>query len=309
MKTKVKGWTPEEIKSLIGKKFVITGATSGAGYEATRILLAKGAEVIMLNRNEKKSLNTINMLQNEFGNDVKVSFIQMDLAQLDSVRNAARKLRHQVDQIDALLCNAAIAQVAKQEITIDGFESQLGVNHYGHFLLTGLVFDIIEKSQGRIVIVGSNGYRMGEKRIKFEDMNFNENYSPWNSYAQSKLAQMMFGFELQRRIEKTNKNIQVYVCHPGASRTNLLQDTANKLQKSVWAVMSIFAQSAEKGSWPEVMCATSNNLQSAKYYGPTRFDMVGPVGESKLEEFALDEVMAQKLWKVSEEATKFNWEI
>jgi NAD(P)-dependent dehydrogenase (short-subunit alcohol dehydrogenase family) len=304
-----KGWTPEQLDSLLGKTYVITGATSGAGFEATRILLSKGAKVVMLNRNSKKSKLTISMLKEEFGNDVKASFINMDLASLSSVREAASIIIDEVPYIDALMCNAAIAQVATQKFTQDGFESQLGVNHLGHFLLCGLLFERIEESKGRIVVVGSNGYKMGEKRIKFEDFNFDEKYTPWASYAQSKLGQMMFAYELQRRIKKLNKKVQVQVCHPGASRTNLIQDTAGPIQKRLWAVLSIFAQSAERGAWPEVMCATEDNLEDARYYGPTRFEMVGPVGECKLHDCALDKVMAVKLWELSEEKTGFKWSL
>jgi len=265
--------------------------------------------VVMMNRNADKSSAAIATLKQEFGSDADVTFVRMDLAVLDSVRKAAAELLEKVPQINALICNAAIAQVAKQEITVDGFESQLGVNHFGHFLLCGLLFERIEASAGRIVVVGSNGYKMGLKRIKFEDINFDKNYTPWASYAQSKLAQMVFAYELQRRIKVANKSVQVQVCHPGASRTNLLQDTANAFQKTLWSVLSIFAQSAEKGSWSEVMCATEEGLQSEKYYGPTRFEMVGPVGECPLEEFVLNQEEAAKLWTISEQKTSLNWSL
>jgi len=303
------GWTPQRIGSLAGKTYVITGTSSGAGLEATRVFLSKGASVVMLNRNAEKSAAVIADLQQEFGSDAPVTFIQLDLASLDSVRQAAAEVLAQVPQIDALICNAAIAQVATQQITVDGFESQLGVNHFGHFLLCGLLFERIEASNGRIVVVGSNGYRMGGKRIQFEDLNFDKDYSPWNSYAQSKLAQTMFAYELQRRVQAAGKDVQVQVCHPGASRTNLIQSSAGTLQKALWSVLSIFAQSAEKGSWPEVMCATEEGLEPAKYYGPTRFAMVGPVGECALEDFALDQDMATQLWKVSEEKTSLEWQV
>lgn len=138
------GWTPDQLGSLEGKTYLITGTTNGTGLQATRILLSKGAQVIMLNRNADKSADTVKDLKQEFGDDAAVSFVKMDLAELDSVREAASEVLEQAPQIDALVCNAAIAQVAKQEITVDGFESQLGVNHFGHFLLCGLLFDRIE---------------------------------------------------------------------------------------------------------------------------------------------------------------------
>ena len=304
-----KGWAPERLGNLAARTFVITGANNGAGFQASRILLSKGASVVMLNRNADKSATAIEDLKREFGGDAAVSFLRMDLAELASVRSAAAKVIETVPRIDALICNAAIAQVAKQEITVDGFESQLGVNHFGHFLLCGLLFDRIEASRGRIVVVGSNAYKMGLKRIQFEDLNFDKKYTAWNSYAQSKLAQMMFGYELQRRTLAAGKNVQVQVCHPGASRTNLLNDTASTFNKVLWSVLSRFiAQSAEKGSWPEVMCATEEMVEPEKLYGPTkRAQMVGPVDECPLDQCALDSESAAKLWEVSEKMTSQTW--
>ena len=306
-----KGWTPEQLGSLAGKTYVITGANAGAGFEATRVFLSKGAKVVMMNRNADKSTAAIATLKQEFGSDADVTFVRMDLAVLDSVREAAAEVMEKVPHIDALICNAAIAQVAEQVITVDGFESQLGVNHFGHFLLCGLLFERVEESKGRIVVVGSNAYKMGLKRIKFEDLNFDENYTAWNSYAQSKLAQMMFAYELQRRVQAAGKSVLVQVCHPGASRTNLLTDTASSFNKILWSLLSrVVAQSAEKGSWPEVMCATEEELESDKLYGPTkRSDMVGPIGECPLDNCALDQEMAAKLWTLSEQKTSMSWSL
>lgn len=302
-----KGWTPEQLGSLAGKTYVITGANAGMGFEATRVFLSKGAKVVMMNRNAEKSTAAIATLRQEFGSDADVTFVHMDLAVLNSVREAAAAVMETVPHIDALICNAAIAQVAKQEITVDGFESQLGVNHFGHFLLCGLLFERIAASEGRIVVVGSNGYKMGLKRIQFEDLNFDKNYTPWASYAQSKLAQMVFAYELQRRVQAAGKRVLVQVCHPGASRTSLIEGKANLATKILWKLLSPLAQSAEKGSWPEVMCATEAGLASERYYGPTRFEMVGPIGECPLEAFALNQEMATKLWTLSEQKTFLSW--
>ncbi|MCL1113010.1 SDR family oxidoreductase [Shewanella basaltis] len=306
-----KGWTPERIGSLVGRTYVITGANSGAGFEASRILLSKGAKVVMLNRNPDKSASAIEALKLALGQHIDVRFIQVDLGVLASVRHAANQLLNTTPVIDALICNGAIAQVAKQHLTVDGFESQLGVNHFGHFLLCGLLFDRINEAKGRIVMVGSNAYKMGLKRIKFEDLNFDKKYTAWDSYAQSKLAQMMFGYELQRRIKAAGKNVEVQVCHPGASRTNLLMDTASTFNKMLWALMSrIIAQSAEKGAWPEVMCATEQGLQTATLYGPTkRANTVGPVDQNKLDSIALNQDMAAKLWALSLDKTSLNWSL
>lgn len=304
-----KGWTPERLGSLAGKTYVITGANSGAGLEASRAFLSKGANVVMLNRSTEKSANAIARLKQEFGPDADVTHLRLDLATLASVREAAAEILKTVPRIDALICNAAIAQVARQQFTVDGFESQLGVNHFGHFLLCGLLFERIEASVGRIVVVGSNAYKLGLKKIQFDDLNFDRNYTAWNSYAQSKLAQMMFAYELQRRAQAAGSHVTVQVCHPGASRTNLLNDTASAFNKLVWAVLSRFiAQSAEKGSWPEVMCATEKNLASEALYGPTkRSQMVGPVDACPLDPCALDRNAAARLWTLSEQNTSLIW--
>ncbi|MEO0976559.1 MAG: SDR family NAD(P)-dependent oxidoreductase [Pseudomonadota bacterium] len=303
------GWTPARIGDLTGKTYIITGANGGAGFEATRVLLSKGARVVMMNRSAERSATAIDSLKAEFGPDAEVSFVRMDLAELASVREAAAQLLEIAPRIDALICNAAIAQVATQKLTVDGFESQLGVNHFGHFLLCALLFERIEVSSGRVVVVGSNGYKMGDNRIRFEDLNYDQTYSAWNAYAQSKLAQMIFGYELQRRVKAAGKSVEVHVCHPGASRTGLIRETAGTVTRLLAVMLSPLAQSAERGSWPEVMCATEAGLAPAAYYGPTRFEMVGPVGVCPLKAFVLDERQAKELWDISEEKTGVRWPV
>lgn len=306
------GWTPERLGSLNGKTYLITGANSGTGFEATKILLTKGAKVVMLNRNAQKSTEAIDALKQELGHNADVSLIRMDLAEQASVRKAAEEVLEKVSQIDALICNAAIAQVPKQQFTVDGFESQLGVNHYGHFTLQGLLFPLIEKSKGRIVVVGSMGYNLGIKTIQFDDMNWDKNYHANNVYSQSKLAQIMTVYELQDRLRKAGKNdVKVYACHPGASSTSLIKTSGSLMMRFIWYLMTLspFVQSAEKGSYPELMCATEPGLDQKAFYGPTgRGYWTGPVGECKLELHALDKAVAEKLWTVSEQATGFKWD-
>ncbi|WP_339706721.1 SDR family oxidoreductase [uncultured Kriegella sp.] len=307
------GWTPDRIGSLKGKTYVITGTTSGTGFEAARILLSKGAKVVMLNRNTKKSEDTITALKQELDNDIDVSNIQMDLAAQDSVRKAAEEVLKTVPQIDALLLNAAIAQVPKQTFTVDGFESQMGVNHYGNFLLQGLLYPRIEESNGRIVTVGSMGYNLGIKTVQFDDMNWDKNYSPNSVYSQSKLAQIMTVYELQDRLKKAGKtNVKAYACHPGASRTSLIKTSGGLMTRFVWQLMkwSPFVQSAEKGAYPELMCATEPDLDQSGFYGPTgRNYWTGPVGECKLEPHAKDKPVMERLWEVSEKTTNLKWNI
>lgn len=304
------GWTPDRVGDLTGKTIVITGANAGAGFEATKIFLKKGAAVVMLNRNAQKSEAAIESLKQELGGQTDVRFIQMDLADLSSVRSAANRVMTEIPKIDVFIENAAIAQVAKQQFTKDGFESQIGTNHYGHFLLLNLVFDRIVESHGRIVIVGSNGHKMGLKKIQFDDLNFDKNYNPHITYCHSKFAQMMFAYELERRVKVAKLPISVHVCHPGMAKTSLAQEESSGLIKLMLKLATPFAQSAERGAWPEVLCATEGNLVENGYYGPTkRGEMAGPVGECSLEKNVLDIAEANMLWSHSEDATKVLWDI
>lgn len=306
------GWTPERLGSLAGKTYVITGANAGVGFQAARILLSRGANVVMLNRSAEKSTAATKELKQEFGADANVSFVPMDLAELASVREAATELLKTVPQIDALICNAAIAQVPTQTFTRDGFESQLGTNHYGHFVLCGMLFDRIEESKGRIVVVASLGYKMGIRTIQFDDLNWDRNYRANPAYSQSKLAQMMFAYELQDRVRAASKNVEVYVCHPGSSATSLISTSGSRAARIMFGLMSLspMVQSAEKGAYPEVMCATEDGLEQRAIYGPTgRLEWIGPVGKGTLEPYAYDKAVTEKLWKRSEKETGFSWSL
>lgn len=306
-----KGWTPERISSLKGKTFLITGTTSGTGFEAAKILLSKGAKVVMLNRNPQKAQDTIASLKQELGNNIDVSNIRIDLGEQASVKKAAEEVLKTVSRIDALMCNAAIAQVPTQKITVDGWESQMGVNYFGHFTLQALLYPLIEKSKGRIVTVGSMGYDMGIKTIKFDDLNWDKDYTGNNAYSQSKLAQIMSIYELQDRLEKAGKtDVKAYACHPGSSRTSLIKTSGSLMMRITFGLMKLLplTQSAERGAYPELMCATEENLDQKGFYGPTgRSNWTGPVGAHKIKPHAKDKAVAKRLWELSEKETGIKW--
>ena len=309
-----KGWTRERLSDQSGKTYIITGANAGAGFQAARIHLKKKARVVMLNRSAGKSEAAIADLKQELGGQVDVSFIRMDLSVLDSVREAAVEVLKTVPRIDALINNAAIAQVPMRKLTVDGFESQLGTNHYGHFLLNGLLFDRIAESKGRIVVVASLGYNMGLKTIKFEDMNWDEGYRANTAYSQSKLAQMMFAYELQNRLAAAGRReVEVFVCHPGSSATSLISTSGSRTMRLIWWLMTKtpMVQTAEQGSYPEVMCATEKALTEQRaLYGPTgRMEAVGPVGKGTLNAHAHDKAVMTRLWEESEKAVGFDWKL
>lgn len=307
-----KGWTPNRIGSLAGKTFVITGTTAGTGFEAARILLTKGAKVVMLNRNPEKAATAIQALKKAAGETVDVHNVQMDLADLQSVKTAASEVLAITPQIDALICNAAIAQVPKYQLTVDGHESQIGTNHYGHFVLCGSLFERIEASSGRIVVVASLGYKMGLKTIQFDDMNWEKNYHANHTYCHSKLAQMMTAYELQDRVEAAGKSTKSYVCHPGASSTSLISSSGSALTNFMWNLMKLspMVQSAEKGAYGQLMCATEADLEQRAFYGPTgNMEAVGPVGEGTLKPYAVEKPVMAKLWDTTEEILDFKWTV
>ena len=306
-----KGWTPYRIGNLDGKTYLITGTTSGTGYEAARILISKGASVVMLNRNPKKSDSTLATLKQELGSDIDVSSIIMDLAEQSSVKKAAEEVLKTTEQIHALICNAAIAQVPKRKLTVDGWESQMGVNYFGNFTLQALLFPLIAKSKGRIVTVGSMGYDMGLKTIKFDDLNWDKDYTPNNAYSQSKLAQIMSIYELQDRLVQAGRtDVKAYACHPGSSRTSLISTSGGLMMRVIFGLMKLspLTQPAENGAYPMLMCATENDLDQKEFYGPTgRSNWVGPVGAHEIKPHAKDKEISKKLWEVSEEATGLKW--
>lgn len=307
------GWTPDRIGNLKGKTYLITGATSGTGFEAAKILASKNAKVVMLNRNPQKSEHSIKVIKEELGDNVDITYITIDLGVQASVKKAADEILKSVNRIDALMCNGAIAQVPSQKLTVDGFESQMGVNYYGHFTLQALLLPLIDKSNGRIVTVGSMGYDMGIKTIKFDDMNWDNNYTGNNAYSQSKLAQIMSIYELQDRLAKAGKtNVKAYACHPGSSRTSLITTSGSTLMRFMFWIMTKLpiTQSATEGAYPELMCATEENLDQSAFYGPTgRSNWVGPVGAHPIKDHAKDKAVSRKLWEVSEEAVGIKWDI
>src|SRR6056297_415047 len=195
----IKNWTPHRLGDQTGKTFVISGANSGIGFKASRRLVQAGAHVIMLCRNLDKAGAAARKLREVAAEPAKVTVISMDLSSLNSVRDAAKTVLQEAPRIDALINNAGIMFPPKRETTRDGFELQFGVNHLGHFLLTGLLKDRVLESSGRFVTVSSLAHKFGLRAIRFKDPNWERGYNPATAYGQSKFANAMFGFELNRR--------------------------------------------------------------------------------------------------------------
>ncbi len=299
------GWTPDQLPELKGRTYVITGGNSGLGLEATKILCGKGARVVFTSRSEDKAETAIEQVK-EVVPEADIDFVQLDLSKQESVEAAADAIRQKCPQIDALINNAGVMQTPEVR-TEEGWELQLATNHLGHFKLNALLFDVIEASGGRVVPVSSIAHKFGA--IGLDDLMFTERkYDPTVAYGQSKLANIMYGFELQRRLAERGSEVAAIPSHPGYAATNL-QSAGVGMEGGSWffrwlyAVTNVvMAQSAEKGAWPLVLAAADPEAKPGAYYGPRGLgQMRGKVGESFIHARAKDEEVARQLWEKTEE--------
>lgn len=289
-------WTIENIPDQSGKVVIITGANSGIGYETARALAKKGATVIMACRNQQKGEAAAKQIRNANPKGT-VEVMQLDLGDLDSVRAFADEFKEQHDRLDLLINNAGIMHPPFGKTT-QGFETQFGVNHLGHFALTGLLLDLTMRTpQARIVTVSSGAHRFG--RIDFDDLNAEKGYRANAAYGRSKLANLLFTYELQRKLEAAGSKAIAVAAHPGWTATNLQQHSG-----LIQFLNRFFAQTPEMGALPTLRAATAPDVQGADYYGPSkRMEMVGYPKRVQSNDRSHDAAVAAKLWAVSEEMT------
>ena len=307
MNSGFENWTPSQLPNLEGRTFVITGANSGIGYEAAKYLGDAGGDIVMVCR----SVDKAQIAKNELLKSVKgqVDIIQMDLTDLSSVRKAAEEVRKKYNKIDGLINNAGIMMTPQQK-TIEGFDLQMGANHLGHFLWTGLLIDLVEAADGRVVVVSSLVHKMHKKGgFDFDDFMSDDKYDPMKAYTQSKLANLMFAFDLDRRLKNAGSNVVCIACHPGYTDTNLQSTGPRGFMKAILAVMNkLMAQKTTAGSIPTVLAAAGKEAQRGGYYGPQdSSEYRGRVSDASVADYALDEAAQQKLWKMSEQFVNFKW--
>ena len=307
----IKNWSPQRLSDQSGKTFVITGANSGIGFQASKRLVQANANIVMLCRNLEKATEAAEKLKQSASGKGSVSIVQMDLANLNSVRAAASRVLKDAPKIDALINNAGIMFPPGRQLTDDGFELQFGVNHLGHFLLTGLLKDRVLESNGRFVSVSSLAHKFGLRRIRFKDPNWESGYQTALAYSQSKFANAMFAVELNRRLETSGSTARAFACHPGYSATNLQSTGPSRLMALMMAPANlIVAQSADRGGWPILLSATAPDAQGGSYYGPRQFgEMRGAVGACNMIGAARDQTAAAKLWTLSEQAVDLAWSV
>lgn len=296
-------WTTNNIPDLAGKVIIVTGGNSGLGYEAVKAFAEKGAEVIMASRNLQKAEAAASEISN--GNPSgKVVVMELDLGSLESVKNFVAAFKKQYNKLDVLLNNAGIMMTPYQ-LTKDGFESQLGTNHFGHFALTGQLFDLIKKTSGsRIVNVSSIAHKKGT--FDFNDLLYKDgkSYDPMKAYQRSKIANLLFTYELQRRLDSSTDTMTV-AAHPGVSMTNLANHLKGSFMFKIFSLLSPFvAHPVADGALPEIRASVDPEVKPGTYYGPAGFnEMKGAPVVVQSNSASHNKQDAEKLWEVSEKLT------
>ena len=297
-------WIINYTPSLAGKIFIVTGGNSGLGYESVKAFASKGAEVILACRSLVKGNEAREKLLLEFPK-ANIVVMELDLADLSSVRNFAEKVKLNYTRLDILLNNAGIMMPPYQK-TKDGFESQMGTNHLGHFALTGLLLDLLKNSpKSRVVNVSSLAHKQGF--IDFENLLFlnGKNYTPFRAYAQSKLANLLFTYRLQSYFKKNGIDSISLAAHPGVSDTNLFGDIGPQwLQKIFKPLFKLFIQPASMGALPQIRACIDPLARGSFYFGPKGLgEMKGYPVLVKCTKAARSKRNAEKLWDTSERLT------
>lgn len=297
-------WTAADVPDQSGRVAIVTGGNTGIGYEAAAVLAGKGAHVVLAVRDPDKGREAARRIE-ETHPGAGASIQQLDLTSLDSIRSAADDLRAVYPRIDLLINNAGVMTTPKA-ITEDGFELQLGTNHLGHFALTGLLLDhMLEVAGSRVVTVSSNGHRAGS--INFDDLQSERSYNRMRAYGQAKLANLLFTYELDRRLlaasSQGTQTIAV-AAHPGSSNTELARNLPDLVRSPVKLGWRLVSQDAAMGALPTLRAATDPKVRGGQYYGP---DGLGELrGHPKVVQSnskSHDAAVQQRLWSVSEELT------
>ncbi|RMF23090.1 MAG: SDR family NAD(P)-dependent oxidoreductase [Deltaproteobacteria bacterium] len=293
-----KPWTSEQIPDQSGRTAVVTGANSGIGYETAKALAAKGARVVMACRSRQRAQRAVEELSAAVpGANVEV--LELDLASLDSVARFAEELRERCDRIDLLINNAGVMMPPSRQETADGFELQFGVNHLGHFALTLRLLETIVATNGsRIVTVSSSAQNYGE--LDLDDLNWTRRpFKRWASYGASKIANMLFTLELQRRLSEAGVSTIAAAAHPGWTATNL-QRTSPLFR----ALNPIVAMKPWQGALPTLYAAVAAEVVPGGYYGPDGLgNMRGYPCPNQPAKASQDTGTAKRLWEISEELT------
>jgi len=294
-------WTLQDIPDLSGRVVVVTGANSGTGFETARVLASRGATVILACRNAMRAEEAVRRIQ-IIHRGSRVEAQLLDLGSLKSVREAAASIRERFSRLDLLINNAGV-MVPPYGKTEDGFETQIGTNHFGPYVFTGLLLDRLRATpESRIVTMSSGAHRMG--RIHFEDLHFERSYRAWAAYSQSKLANLLFTYELQRRLNAAGSGALAVAAHPGWARTELQRHAGWISWLRTLGVEALLSQDALGGALPLLRAATDPTAKGGDYFGPSGFqEMKGAPVQVQSHARAQDADLQRRLWRCSELST------
>lgn len=295
-------WKAEDIPNQKGRVAIVTGSSSGIGFEAARVLAEKGASVIIAVRNLDKGNKAAEKILGQ-NKAAHISVMELDLANLESIKKFAETFRNNYSRLDLLINNAGV-MIPPFSKTADGFELQFGTNHLGHFALTGRLLDLLVNTEGaRIVNVSSGAHKVGN--LDFDDLTWEKrNYSGWRAYGDSKIANIYFTYELDRQLKENNLDLLTTAAHPGWTATEL-QRHAGLIE----VLNGFFAQDIMMGALPTLRAAIENGLKGAEYFGPRGFmELRGYPVEVGTNKLSKDEAIAKKLWEVSEKLTGVKFE-
>ena len=288
----------------MNKIAIITGANTGLGLETTKAFAKRNIEVVMACRNESKAEKAKAEILNEVPK-AQLKILPLDLSSLDAVRSFAEKFKSEYNSLDILVNNAGL-MIPPYGKTKDGFELQFGINYLGHFLLTGLLLEPLKNAaEARVVSLSSLAHKWGD--IYFEDLQFQNNYDKQKAYGQSKLACLMFAYELDRRLKAQELSVKSLAAHPGLSRTNLFRHLTG-MMKLLTPFVYPFTQSAKSGAQPQIKAALDEKLAGGEYLGPSGFQEYS--GKPKVvgsNAISNDKEKAKRLWEISEELCNFQY--
>ena len=305
-----KRWSADDVPNQGGVVAIVTGANSGIGLEAAHALAERGARVVLACRDASKAARAREEIRAAHPTG-EAEVLPLDLASLASVREAASRFLASHERLDLLVNNAGIMAVPLGQ-TRDGFELQFGTNHLGHFAITGLLIErLLATPDSRVVTISSGGHRMG--RIDFEDLHWRRRYGRWRAYGRSKLANLLFTYELQRRLERAGATTIAVAAHPGVSATNLGRRAPGEpgawVERVIRPINDLWTQSAAMGALPTLRAATDPNVRGGEYYGPAgRGELRGPPVRVSSSQLSHDPEVARRLWEVSLEQTGVRYE-
>ena len=305
-------WTADRMPDCSEKTVVVTGANSGLGFEVTRAFAKKGGTVVLACRSTERGEDAAQRVRDEVP-DADLDVRHLDLANLDSVRSFAESFLADYDDLH-VLCNNAGVMATPYRTTDDGFELQFGVNHLGHFALTGQLLSRLAETEGktRVVTTSSGAHRMGE--IDFDDLHHQRSYGKWEAYGQSKLANLLFAYELDRRLAVADVDVTSAAAHPGYAATNLQlrgpeMEGADLRERLMGLANNVVAQSAEMGALPILYAATAADVRGGDYIGPDGLaEMRGYPTKVQSTDRSYDMQLADELWAVSEDLTDTHYD-